>query len=160
MNGFKARIYKIGVNPYVLPPVRVLKELFKQAGKEAGPIPVSGTLNGHAFVQTLVKYSGRWRLYLNGPMRKAAGIDVGDMAEVTIAYDAVERIVAMHPKLQKALDENVEAKQKFEQLAPSLQKEFIRYIANLKSEASVDKNIPRAIGLLLGKERFIGRDKV
>ncbi|MEI9935362.1 MAG: hypothetical protein WDM71_11065 [Ferruginibacter sp.] len=43
-----------------------------QAGKDKGHIPVKGKLDGHAFIQTLVKYSGKWRLYLNGPMRKAS----------------------------------------------------------------------------------------
>jgi hypothetical protein len=46
MNAFSARIYKIGINPYVLLPAVVLKDLFKAAGKEKGPIPVRGKLNG------------------------------------------------------------------------------------------------------------------
>ena len=75
---FSSKIQIIGVNPYVLLPASVLKNLFKEAGKNKGPIPVRGTLNENPFTQTLVKYSGRWRLYLNTPMRKAAGIDEGD----------------------------------------------------------------------------------
>ena len=81
---FSAMIAKIGVNPYVLIPAIVLNELFKQAGRNKGPIPVKSNLNGHAFIQNLVKFSGKWRLYLNTPMRKAAGIDVGDMADMKI----------------------------------------------------------------------------
>jgi len=42
---------------------------------------------------------------------------------------------------------------------PGRQKEIARYINNLKSEELVEKNIKRAIGFLLEKERFIGRDK-
>ena len=74
MESFTAKIYKIGVNPYMLLPLKVLKTLFVEAGKDKGPIPVRGTLNGKKFTQTLVKYSGKWRLYLNTPMRKAAGM--------------------------------------------------------------------------------------
>jgi hypothetical protein len=159
MNSFSARIYKIGVNPYVLIPVVVLKEVFKQANKTRGPIPVRGYLNGFLFMQTLVKYSGKWRLYLNTPMRKGAGIDVGDIAEVKIEFDPRVRKVAMHPKLKLALEKNEKAKQKFEQLSPYRQKEILRYIGNLKSEETVDKNVKRAISFLIGKERFVGRDK-
>lgn len=157
---FKARIYIIGVNPYVVPPAVVMKQLFKQAGREKGPIPVSGTLNGHQFLQTLVKYSGKWRLYLNTPMRKATNLDVGDIAEVIIEYDAVIRTVPMHPKLSLALKKNKKAKTTFDKLTPSRQKEIVRYINFLKSEESVERNIARAIQFLSGNERFVGRKKL
>ena len=159
MISFKAKIYIIGVNPYVIPPSAVLKKLFAAAGKDKGPIPVQGNLNGHPFTQTLVKYSGKWRLYLNTPMRKAAGIDVGDTGQFEIAYDPHPRTIEMHPKLKAALKQNKEAKAVFDKLSPYLQKEIIRYINHLKSEATVDKNVLRAINFLLSRERFIGRDK-
>ena len=159
MISFTAKIYIIGVNPYVLLPAKALKELFKQAGKDKGPIPVLLTINRNPFTQNLVKFKGKWRLYLNTPMRKAAGIDVGDKGEFTIAYDATERTTPMHPKLKAALEKNKKAKAIFDQLIPSIQKEISRYINNLKTEESVDRNIIRAINFLLGKERFIARDK-
>src|SRR5882724_6193116 len=84
---FSAKIFKIGVNPYVLLPSAVLKKVFKQAGKDKGHIPVIVIINDQSFVQTLVKYSGKWRLYLNGPMRKVAGKDVGDSIQVSVQYD-------------------------------------------------------------------------
>ena len=158
MKPFSAKIYKIGINPYVLLPQIVLDSLFKQAGKDKGAIPVRGTLNGNAFTQTLVKYSGKWRLYLNAPMRKTAGIDVGDTANVKIEYDPEPRIVPMHPKLQQALAKNKKAKEAFEVLTPSRQKEILRYIGFLKSEESVITNVEKVIQNLLGKGRFGGRE--
>src|SRR5947209_5684064 len=109
MFSFSAKIQIIGVNPYVLLPAVVLNALFKQAGKHKGPVPVRGTLNGHPFKQTLVKYSGKWRLYLNTPMRKNAGIDVGHIAKIKIEYDPVSRQIPMHRKLKAALEQNKEA---------------------------------------------------
>jgi len=159
MNSFSAKIYKIGVNPYVLVPAAILKEIFKQANKDKGPIPVRGELNSHKFIQTLVKYSNKWRLYLNTPMRKAAGIDVGDIANVKIEFDPAPRIISMHPKLKSALEKNKKAMTVFSQQPPSRQKEIVRYIGFLKNEESVDKNVKRAISFLSGKERFVGRDK-
>ena len=159
MLSFNAKIYIIGVNPYVLLPVAVLKQIFKQAGKDKGTIPVRGTLDGHPYIQTLVKYSGRWRLYLNTPMRKLAKKDVGDKISVTIEFDPVERTVPIPEKLLLALQKNEKAKLVFEQLSPSRQKEIARYIVNLKSEEAVVKNVARAMKFLVGDERFVGRDK-
>jgi hypothetical protein len=159
MLSFSAKIQIIGVNPYVLLPKKVLEGIFKQAGKNKGAIQVKGTLNKKPFLQNLVKYSGKWRLYLNGPMRIAAGIDVGDTAHVKIEFDPKPRIIPVHPKLEAALKKNKKAKEVFDQLSPSRQKEIVRYISFLKSEGSVDKNIKRAIHFLSGKERFVGRDK-
>ena len=149
MKSFKAEIQIIGINPYVLVPAGVLKMVFAEAGKDKGAIPVKISLDGHSFIQTLVKYSGKWRLYLNTPMRQAAGKDVGDTIEVKIEFDPVERANPVHPKLQKALLKNVKAKEVFDSLAPSRRKEIIRYINNLKTEDSVNKNIEKAILNLL-----------
>jgi hypothetical protein len=159
MNQFKATILILGVNPYVSLPPLVLKNIFIQAKKDKGAIPVRGTLDGQSYIQTLVKYSGEWRLYLNIPMRKAAKKDVGDRIVVTVEYDPVERIIPIHPKFSKALKKSKDAKTVFESLSPSRRKEIIRYIGFLKTEASVDRNVSRAIRFLLGNERFVGRDK-
>jgi uncharacterized protein YdeI (YjbR/CyaY-like superfamily) len=158
-NQFSATIEIIGVNPFVFLPKKILATIFHQAGKNKGKIPVKIKIDGHEFIQTLVKYSEDWRLYLNTPMRKAIGKDVGDAANFTVEYDPIQRIMPMHPKLQAAVDANQEAKKKFEVLSPSLQLEIKRYIMNLKTEITLDKNVERAINFLLGKERFIGRDK-
>ena len=156
---FKAKIEIIGVNPFVFLPDRVLHQIFTQAGKNKGKIPVKIKIDGHEFPQTLIKWSGSWRLYLNTPMRKAAQKDVGDAANFEIAYDLMERTVPMHPEFEKALRENKEAKKVFDSLRPSLQLEINRYFSFLKSESAIDRNVTKAIQFLLGKGRFVARDK-
>lgn len=158
MKSFPAEIFIIGVNPYVLLPDHILQYLFQKAGKEKGYIPVYLIINKQKFIQHLVKYSGKWRLYLNTPMRKAAGKDVGDVINIKIDYDAEERIIPMPGKFQTALNKNQKAKEKFENLPTSRQKEILRYLNNLKTEEAIDKNVQRAINFLLGKERFAGRN--
>lgn len=159
MKSFSAKIYIIGINPYVLLPSSVLKYIFQKAGKDKGAIPVQLKISDKDFIQNLVKYSGKWRLYLNTPMRKAAGKDVGDIIDVKIDFDPKPRTTPIHPKLKDAFKENNEAKQAFDRLSPSRQKEILRYINFLKSEESVDKNIQRAISHLTGSKPFIGREK-
>lgn len=159
MQSFKAKIEIIGINPFVLLPEKVLNAVFKQAQKDKGPIPVKGKINGHAFTQTLIKYKGEWHLYINGPMLKASDKTVGNSIHIEIEFDPEERKIAFHPKLKAAIDKNKKAKTVFDGLAPSLQKEIIRYIANLKTETSIHKNVKLAVQFLLGKQRWIGRDK-
>src|SRR4051812_38593694 len=103
MKTFSSPIQIIGINPYVLLPEKTLQYLFKKFGKDKGQIPVSLIINEQSFTQTLVKYAGDWRLYLNVPMRKAAGKDVGDKITISIEYDATERTTPLHPKLKLAL---------------------------------------------------------
>lgn len=160
MKSFSAKIYKIGINPYVLLPIQVLKQIFEQSGKDKGPIPVKGKIDGHAFTQTLVKYSGKWRLYLNTPMRTAAKKETGDTVTITVMYDAAERKTPDHAGFMVALKKNKEAMEVYKSLAPYLQKEMNRYLHQLKTEASVQRNIEKAIQFLLGKERFVGRDGI
>ncbi|WP_370520430.1 YdeI/OmpD-associated family protein [Cellulophaga sp. BC115SP] len=147
------------MNPYLEIPQEILESIFELAKKDKGPIPVCGTVNQQEFRQTLVKYAGEWRFYINTVMLKNSPKRIGEILEVEITFDNENREIAIHPNLQQALNSNVEALQVFEKLTPSVQKEIVRYIANLKSEESRERNIARAIQFLLGNERFIGRDK-
>src|SRR6478735_8411702 len=138
---FSAEIQIIGVNPFVFLPDVVLNSLFKEANKDKGKIPVKIKIEGHEFIQTLIKYSGDWRLYLNTPMRKIAKKEVGDVANFEIAFDPVERVIPMHPKLTQALKVNPDAQKVFNSLRPSLQLEIVRYISFLKTEESINRNV-------------------
>jgi len=159
MQKFHAKLEIIVGNPFVFIPSIILNAVFQQANKNKGPIPVKGTINGKQYQQTLVKYSGEWRLYINMKMLNNSPKRIGEIIEVSIEFDPGDRTIQPHPKWVKALADNKEAKDIFDGLSPSKQKEIVRYIANLKTEESVDKNVLRAINFLLGKERFVGRDK-
>lgn len=106
----------------------------------------------------MVKYAGDWRLYINLSMLEHSTKRIGEQIDITIDYDEQERILLPHPKLIDALNKNPQAKKIFDSLQPSLQKEIIRYISFLKTEKSIDNNVQKAVGFLLGNNRFIGRD--
>lgn len=152
MKKFSAEIFKIGINPVVDPPGDVLDAIFKQAGKSKGPIPVRGTVNGAGFIQTLVRYQGAWRLYINGEMLRASGAEIGDMVDIKIEFDPRPRETPMPQKLAKALKKDKTAKAAFESFSASRQNEISRYIANLKSEESIDRNVERIIKHLRGED--------
>src|SRR5690606_30954013 len=125
---FTARVNKIGINPYVFVPPRILDALFRDAGRNKSPIPVLLATGGQDFHQNLVRYQGEWRLYLNTPMRSVAGLEVGDKATIAIAYDSAPPVLTPHPHLVAALKKHPRASAVFRKLTPSLQKEIIRYI--------------------------------
>ena len=159
MHNFTATLEIIVGNPFVFIPEEILQTLFAKANQNKRPIPVRGTINGKPYQQTLVKYSGAWRLYINMQMLKDSPRRIGETIAVAIEFDPSDRTIPPHPKFITALSANEKAKTVFDNLSLSKQKEIVRYISNLKSEESVDRNVLRAINFLLGKERFVGRDK-
>lgn len=140
--------------------------VFKITGKDKGPIPVRGTINGAPFRQSLVKYLGDWRLYVNGTMAKAAGLTykgsiaaiVGSTVTIDIAYDPSPPKYKMIPELKNSLDHNAKAATAFHLLTPGRQKEILRYFSWLKSEEAKKRNIDKVIAVLSGKkDRFMAR---
>jgi hypothetical protein len=152
MRSFPAKIRTIGINPYILLPPAVLKSIFIASGRDRGPLPVKGNINGKPYRQALVKFSGAWRLYVNGPMLKATGLSVGDSARFIVLYDPKPRLTPMPPLLKRALAANTKAKAAFEALSASRQKEIKRYLNSVKSPATLQRNIAHVLAYLSGKK--------
>lgn len=156
---FSAKIEIIGINPFVFVPDSILKSIFIQAKKDKGHIPIKGTINENPYKQTLVKYSGEWRLYINTIMLKNSPKRIGEIVEVSITFDPESREIEMPIEFKEALNSNKEANLIFEQLSNSRKQEILRNLARLKTKKSFDKNITRAINFLNGNESFLGRKK-
>ncbi len=152
MNSFSAMIEIIDINPYVEVPQGILHSLQIHAQKEKGPIPVKGTLQGKSYIQTVVKFRGLWRLYLNAPMLKTALVEVGDEVTIEIEYDSEPRTVIPPKQFTDLLLQNKKAKETFYSLPPYKQKEFARYLNNLKSEEAVNRNIEKIMKFLHGEK--------
>ena len=158
-NKFKAKIEIIGINPYVLVPEEILLTIFTSSGKFKGHIPIKGEVNGKEYKQTLVKFQGSWRLYINTTMLENSPKRIGEIIQVSVEFDSADRTIEPHPKLVEALKLNPDAKTVFDNLSKSKKHEIVRYISSLKTEESIVRNINRAIDFLQGKGRFVGRDK-
>jgi hypothetical protein len=154
---FEAILEIIGINPFVFVPEKILKAIFKKAGKDKGPIPIKGELNGKAYKQTLVKYSGHWRLYVNLIMLKNSPKRIGEKIKLSVDFDPEDRNIKAHPDFVKALKTSPLAKKNFETLIPSRQKEILRYLNHLKTAETLNRNITKAILHLEGKSAFAGR---
>jgi len=143
---FTAKIGIVGINPFVDVPTRI-------AGALGGPgfIPVSMTIDGHRFPANLVPLGkGRFRLYLNGPMRKAAGKDVGDRVRIGLARDDAPRTERVHSEFAAALAADAAAAAAFDALTPSRRKEILRYLNSLKQPESVARTVDRVMRQLKG----------
>ncbi|MNS89883.1 hypothetical protein D3C72_1239100 [compost metagenome] len=151
MKSFSAEILKTGINPYVEVPDKVVQTVLKQAGREKGPVPVRGSLGGKPFKHTLLKFQGKWTLYLNAGMRVAAGIDVGDIAKVRMEYDPQSRVESIHPGLRSALEKSKKAAVAFAKLSVSHQGQISRYLKRLKSSESLERNIQVVLAHLKGE---------
>lgn len=154
---FTATLEIIGVNPFVFVPEEILQALFRIAGKTKGPVPVAGQVNGKPYTQTLVRFQGHWRLYINTLMLKDSPKRIGEVLDIQIALDTQPRIFEMPEKFRKALEVNRAAKARFDGLSESRKTEIVRYLARLKSDEALERNILRAIDFLLGKAPFVGR---
>lgn len=156
-NHFKARLEIIGINPFVFLPEEILNEIFEKSGKNKSPIPVKGFVNDVEFTQNLMKYLGKWRLYINLKMLKNSPKRIGEMLDISIEFDNALRTNIIHPDLEKAINENPAALKNFENLTLSRRSELIRYINNLKTETAIQKNIAKIISYLKGERDFFGK---
>jgi len=156
-NSFTATLEIIGINPFVFVPEEILETIFDESGRSKSPIAVKGTVNGKEFKQNLMKYLGEWRLYINLTMLKNSPKRIGEVIEVVVLYDDSDRSISIHPQLEKAIRESALATENFENLIPSRRHELIRYINNLKTEASIQRNIEKIIRHLHGETDFFGK---
>jgi len=99
----------------------------------------------------VVKFRGLWRLYLNTPMRLAANVEVGDQVTVGVQFDHASRTVPTPHKFTLALSKNRQAKESFQKLAPSRQKEILRYLNGLKQPKTLERNLEKVIQFLQGE---------
>jgi Domain of unknown function (DUF1905) len=153
---FKAKIYKVGVNPVVEVPYRITAKMKPVKGY----IPVKGKIEGHPFVQTLCPVKNApYRLYVNGPMLKGSQVGVGDIAEFSLVQDHANRdkkVFRMLPALRQALEEH-QLHAAFKKQILSRQKETLRYLAMLKTEESVARNIQKVIASLREGKYFLSK---
>ena len=110
------------------------------------------------------KGNGDFYLYLSSEVRQASATKVGDKVTVEVRFDPEYRNGPLHPmpaRFKQMLDENPNAAANWSELPPSRQKEVLRYLAGLKSDEALERNVQKALHVLEGNpKRFMGRDWV
>jgi hypothetical protein len=152
-HSFKAKIYKVGINPCVKVPYAITESMKPVKGY----IPVKGTIDNHPFRQTLVPVKdAQYRLYVNGTMLKGSNSKVGQTVAFTIQQDKTpkEKLYSMPEDLKKALKE-ANLTDAFEQLTSARKKDIIKYLTSLKTEETLNKNINKVIAQLKAKAKQV-----
>ena len=159
---FRATIEIRGINPYVLVSAERAAALKRGWRK---PMPVRVQIDGQPDppwrINMMPVGDGSFLLYLHAEVRKAAAREQGDVVDVAVAFDGTYRTAPTHPMpswFADGLDRLPSAQVNWEGLTPSLQKEFLRYFAGLKSEEARKRNLDKALHVLSGgKARFLAR---
>jgi len=160
--GFAAEIRIRGINPFVLVAPSLIEKLRPGWRKS---LPVLVRINGQPKdphrTNLMPAGDGSFYLYLNGTVRAAADASLGDKVRVELAYDENYRNGPRHSMpacLRRALKETPAAERNWTRLAPSRKKEVLRYLAQLKSQTAVERNVSRAVYVLSGNTgRFMAR---
>jgi hypothetical protein len=145
---FRTVIDRDGVNPYVLVPARVSLALAGFA--EHGRIRVVGTINAHPLHATLVPTKeGTHRLYVNGGMRAATGVGVGDRVTLNLRPLRSGEI-DVPPDLAIALT-RASVRQRWDKLSVSHRRELLRSIDDARSATNRAARIERTLRHLRGE---------
>ena len=159
---FRARILIRSANPYVHIS-RDRATALKRGWRK--PMPVVVQINREPRppwrINLMPMGNGAFYLYLHGDVRKASATKVGDVVDVSVRCDPAYRGGPMHdmpPWFHRPLYANARAKHAWLALTPSRQKEILRYLSWLKSDAARDRNVAKAIRVLSGaRERYMAR---
>ena len=151
---FSAQIHKVGINPCVDVPERV-----SQAFGMRGHVPVRGKVNVFPIWATLVPQGGgRHRLYINGEMRRGAGVDVGDTIDLELEMDEEPRDIPVLDDVERALRERG-LREAFERMPPSHRREFLRWALDAKKPETRERRIRRGIEPMLGEHHEGGQGR-
>lgn len=137
---FEAPLEAVGVNVIVSVPPEVSGWF-----ADRGHVAVQGLVDDVGIEATLVPAGdGRHRLYLNREMRGAAGLDVGDVAQVTLWRDESAREPDPPSDLVDAL-RAAGLLVAFEQWPPSHRREYIVAIEDARRPRTRARRIARTV---------------
>ena len=146
--GFRAKIYKVGINLCVDVPRRITAQMTSNRGY----IPVKGRIKEYRFEQTLVPVKNRpYRLFVNGLMLKGSGSSLGDSVTFSIEQTSAKRKDSLMPRDLKRKLVETKLMSAFAKLIPSRQKEILRYLNYLKTPEAKARNINKVLDLLKDK---------
>jgi hypothetical protein len=132
-------IQRLGPNPYVDVPARLSRAFAPHA--RAGRIAVRGTLNATPFRATLIPARrGRHRLFVNGGLRAAAGVAVGDTVFVSLRPTRPDA-VPLPRDLASALRREPGAGAAFGALSAAYRLQLLRHVDDARTPATRRRRI-------------------
>ncbi len=136
---FSAALYKVGINRCVDVPEGV-----GSAFGQRRCVPVVATVGGHSVRTNLVpRGGGRYRLFLNGKVREAAGVDADDRVSLTLRLDRKSREIPIPKDVAKALSSIKDGRAAFEKMTLCQRREMLRCVLKAKKPATRERRIKK-----------------
>jgi hypothetical protein len=133
-----------GGGAFVVLPPEVLEKL-----GGGGRFRVRGQLGDVTFASsTMAMAGGHYCLGLHKATRLAAGVDVGDLAELEIERDDSPRELQLPPELMAALSADPAARTAFEGLSFSHRREYAEWVAGAKREQTRARRVAETMDRL------------
>lgn len=120
--------------------IRIPPEVVEAFGKGKKP-PVKATLNGFTYQTTVAVMGGDYYIPLSAERRNAAGVKAGDTLPLTLELDTEPRTVEVPPDLAQALAAVPGLRQKFDGLAYTHRKEYVRWVDDAKTAETRQRRI-------------------
>ena len=118
-------------------------------------VAVRGSVNGVEFRSSLMPQGGGTHiLVVNKQLRDKAGVDVGDTASFKVALDTEPRVVEVPDELRRALQANDDARNAFDRLSYSHQKEYADFVSEAKRPTTRERRAARSVEMLTEGRRL------
>ncbi len=118
--------------------------------------PVTITINGHSWKSRVAIMRGRHLLGLSNANRQAAGLAIGEEAEVELELDTDPRDVVEPADFAEALDNDPVARAAYDRLTTSRKREHVRAIESGKKPETRLRRIEKAITTLRSTTQISG----
>ncbi len=123
----------------------------KEFGKARPPVRVS--INGYSYRSTIAVYGGKYYVPIRRERRAAAGVQAGDILEVTIVLDTEVRRVEPPPELSAALAKNGPARTQWERLSYTHKREHAEAILQAKKSETRARRVQKILEKLAAKTK-------
>lgn len=114
-------------------------------------VPVKISINGADYRSTIFRRSGRYMLAIPKKFRDAARVQGGEMITVAIERDTQIRVIVPPEDLAEALAENEAAKEIWEKLSFTHQREYVAAIEEAKRAETRERRVRKTLEELLQK---------
>lgn len=125
--------------------VVLTEEQVAVVGEGAKRFPVVATVNGHRWRTSVVRMGGEFLLGLNREVREGANAKAGDTVELRLELDTKPREVEVPEALERALAQDDAARAAFDKLAYTHRKEYARWVAEAKRDATRGRRVAKTI---------------
>ena len=150
---FQAKIQgrEAGVVAAIAPPVDVIEYFGTRAR-----VPIRGTINGFPFRSSLMPCGNARMMPVNKTLCRGAGVAPGDIVDVVMERDEVERTVEAPVALKKEFAKNKTALGNWEKMSFTNKKEMANSILGAKQEETRKRRMAKVMLVLKTGGKWTG----